>query len=59
MPYARVFTGDFKHVIAGLVCIVCKTQNFLTLQYTVYSEIPFSRNLYYTETSHLHTMQIN
>ena len=53
MPYARVFTGDFKHVIAGLVCMVCETQNLLTLQYKVYSGIPFSRNLYHTETSHL------
>ena len=52
MPYTTIFTGDFKHEIAGLVCMVCETQNLLTLQYTVYSEIPFSRNLYHTESSH-------
>ena len=51
--YARVFTVDFEHVFAGLVCTVCETQNFLTLQYTVYSKIPFSRNSYHTETNHL------
>ena len=32
--------------------MVCETQNLLTLQYTVYSEIPFRRKLYHTETSH-------
>ena len=53
MPYARVFTGDCEHVITGLVCMVCKTQNLLILQYTVFSEIRFSRSLYHTETSHL------
>ena len=53
MPYAKVFPVDFEHVTVGFVCMVCETQNLLTLQYTVYSEIPFSRNLYQTETSHL------
>ena len=39
MPYTRAFfTGDFKHVIVGLVCMVCETRNLLTLQYTVYAE---------------------
>ena len=53
MPYTRAFfTGDFKHVIVGLVCMVCETRNLLTLQYTVYLEVPFSRYLYHTETSH-------
>ena len=32
--------------------MVCETQNLLTLEYTVYSEIPFRRKLYHTETSH-------
>ena len=31
MPYARVFTVKLEHVIAGLVCKVCETQNLLTL----------------------------
>ena len=31
--------------------MVCETQNLLTLQYTVYSEIPFNRNLYHMEIS--------
>ena len=53
MPYARVFTVKLEHVIAGLVCKVCETQNLLTLQYTVHSKIPFSRNPSHTETSHL------
>ena len=53
MPYNRVFTVDFEHVIAGLVCMVYETQNLLTLQYAVYLKIPFSRNSYHTETSHL------
>ena len=53
MPYAKVFPVDFEHVIVGFVCMVCETQNLLTLQYMVYLEIPFSRNLYHTETSHL------
>ena len=53
MPYDRVFTVDFEHVIAGLVCMVYETQNLLTLQYAVYLKIPFSRNPYHTETSHL------
>ena len=52
-PYAKVFAIDFEHVIAGLVCMVCETQNLLTLQYTVHLKIPFSRNSYHTETSHL------
>ena len=39
--------------IAGLVCMVCQTENLLALQYTVYSEIPFSRNSYHGETSYL------
>ena len=41
----------FEHVIAGLVCMVCETQNLLTSQYAVYSEIPLNRNLYHIETS--------
>ena len=49
----RFLPADFEHVIASLVCIVCETQNLLTLQFTVYSDIPFSRNSYHTETSHL------
>ena len=49
MPYARIFTVDIEHLIA----LVCETQNLLALQYTVYSEIPFRRNLYHRETSHL------
>ena len=53
MLHARLFPDDSGHAIAGLVCTVCETQNLLTLQYTVYSEIPFSRTLYHTETSHL------
>ena len=53
MPYAKVFPVDFEHVTVGFVCMVCETQNLLNLQYTVYSEIPFSRNLHQTETSHL------
>ena len=53
MPYNRVFTVDFEQVIAGLVCMVYETQNLLTLQYAVYLKIPFSRNPYHTETSHL------
>ena len=44
---------EFEHVFADLVCMVCETQNLLTLQYTVHSKIPFSRNSYHTETSHL------
>ena len=32
-----------------LVCMVCETQNLLTSQYIVYSEIPFNRKLYHTE----------
>ena len=48
-----VFAGDFKHVITGLVCMVCETQNLFTLQCTVYSKIPFNRNLCHTEISHL------
>ena len=31
--------------------MVRETQNLLTSQYTVYSEIPFNRNLYHIETS--------
>ena len=50
-PCYSVFTVDFEHVIASLVCKVCETQNFLTSQYTVYLEISFNRNLYHTETS--------
>ena len=53
MPYAKVFPVDFEHVIVGFSCVVCETQSLLTLQYTVYSEIPFWRKLYHTETSHL------
>ena len=53
MPYAKVFLVDFEHVIVGFSCMVCETQNLLTLQYTVYSEIPFRRKLYHTETIHL------
>ena len=53
MPYAKVFPVDFEHVIVGFSCMICETQNLLTLQYTVYSEIPFRRKLYHTETSHL------
>ena len=53
MPYAKVFPVDFEHVIVGFSCMVCETQNLLTLQYTVYSEIPLRRKLYHTETSHL------
>ena len=53
MPYAKVFPVDFEHVIVGFSCIVCETQNLLTLQYTVYSEIPFRRKLYHTEIIHL------
>ena len=49
MPCARIFTVDIEHLIA----LVCETQNLLALQYTVYSEIPFRRNLYHRETSHL------
>ena len=33
--------------------MVCETQNLLTLQYTVYSKIPFSKNSYHAETNHL------
>ena len=33
--------------------MVYETQNLLTSQYTVYSEIPFNRNLYHIETSQL------
>ena len=52
-PYARVFTVDFEYIIAGLVCMVCETQNLLTLQYKVYSKkIPLSRNSYHRESSH-------
>ena len=41
--------------------MVCETQNLLTSQYTVYSEIPFNRNLYHMETSQVisNPMQIN
>ena len=41
--------------------MVCETQNLLTSQYTVYSEIPFNRNLYHMETSQViyNSMQIN
>ena len=53
MHYAKVFLVEFEHVIVGFSCIVCETQNLLTLQYTVYSEIPFRRKLYHTETIHL------
>ena len=53
LPYLRVFIVDFQHVIAGLVCLVCETRNLLTLQYTAHSKIPFGRNSYHTETSHL------
>ena len=53
MPYAKVFPVDFEHVTVSFVCMICETQNLLTLQHTVYSEIPFRRNLYQTETSHL------
>ena len=31
--------------------MVCETQNLLTSQYPVYSEIPLNRNLYHIETS--------
>ena len=53
MPYAKVFPVDFEHVIVDFSYMVCETQNLLTLQYTVYSEIAFRRELYHTETSHL------
>ena len=53
MSYVKVFPIDFEHVTVGFVSMVCETQNLLILQYTVYSEIAFSRNLYQTETSHL------
>ena len=53
MHYAKVFLVDFEHVIVGFSCIVCETQNLLTLQYTVYSEIPFRRKFYHTETRRL------
>ena len=52
MPYARVFTVEFEHVIPGLRCMVFETQNLLTLRYTVHSKIPLSRSLHHTETSH-------
>ena len=52
MPHAKVFPVDFEHVIVGFSCI-CETQNLLTLQYTVYSEIPFRIKLSHKETSHL------
>ena len=41
--------------------MVCETQNLLTLQYTVYSEIPFNRNLYHMEISQViyNLLQIN
>ena len=40
--------------------MVCETQNLLT-QYTVYSEIPFNRNLYHIENDQVicNPMQIN
>ena len=53
MHYAKVFLVEFEHVIVGFSCIVCETQNLLTLQYTVYSETPFRRKLYHTEAIHL------
>ena len=53
MPYAKVFPVDFEHVSVGLSCMVCETQNLLTLQYIVYSEIPFRRKFYHTEISRL------
>ena len=53
MSYAKVFPIDFGHVIVGVSCMECETQNLFTLQYTDYSEIPFWRKLYHTETSHL------
>ena len=61
LPYADVFTVDFEHVIASLVCMVCKNQNLLTSQFTVYSGIPFKRNLYYIENNQViwNPMQIN
>ena len=46
-----MFTIVFEYVVAGLVCSVCETENILTSQYTVYSEIPFNRDLYHTETN--------
>ena len=41
--------------------MVCETQNLLTLQYTVYSEIPINRNLYHMEISQViyNLLQIN
>ena len=45
--YDKVFTADFEPVIVGLVCMVYETQNLLTSEYTVYSEIPFNRSLYH------------
>ena len=41
--------------------MVRKTENLLTSQYTIYSEIPFTRNLYHKETSQVIciSMQIN
>ena len=53
MPCAKVFTVDFQHLIPDLVCMACETQNLLTSQYILSSEIPSSRNLYHTETTRL------
>ena len=53
MLYAKVFPVDFEHVIVGFSCMVCETQNLLTLQYAVYSEIPFRGKFYHTESGHL------
>ena len=41
--------------------IVCETQNLLTSQYTVYSQIPSNKKLYHMKTSRViyNSMQIN
>ena len=55
------FLVNFQHVIAGSLCMVCEIQNLLTLQYSVYLEIPFNRNVFHIETSQViyNPMQID
>ena len=59
MPYAKVFPVDFEHVTVGFVCMVCETQNLLTLQYTVYLEILSAETCIKQKIVICNTMQIN
>ena len=59
MHCAKVFPVDFEHVIVGFSCIVCETQNLLTLQYIVYLEILSEESCIIQKLFICNAMQVN